>query len=96
VAEVLRKTFNVFTDYHSFLVEDVSTDRSGVAELITDEMIERMFVQGDDYVIVGTARPMESPVEVRVFDAAPPPTDGQWDRTNRGHRGRSSSARATR
>jgi len=44
VAEVLRKTFNVFTDYHSFLVEDVSTDRSGVAELITDEMIERMFV----------------------------------------------------
>ncbi|MEV7636920.1 competence protein ComJ [Pseudarthrobacter enclensis] len=58
--------FNLFTDYHQFTVSDPTADFSNLWEKWTDATIESMFVQGDRYIAVGTARDFNAPVLVRL------------------------------
>jgi hypothetical protein len=58
--------FNVFTDYNQFTVSDSTADFSDLWEKWTDETIESMFVQGDRYIAVGTARNFDAPVLIRL------------------------------
>lgn len=44
-----------------------------------------MFVQGDGYVAIGTARNTIVPVEIRVEAAEPPLETARWDRIELGH-----------
>jgi hypothetical protein len=53
--------FNLFTDYHQFTVSDPTADFSDLWEKWTDATIESMFVQGDRYIAVGTARDFMHP-----------------------------------
>ncbi|MFE8887884.1 hypothetical protein ACFYLX_18750 [Pseudarthrobacter enclensis] len=58
--------FNLFTDYHQFTVSDPTADFSDLWEKWTDATIESMFVQGDRYIAVGTARDFHAPVLIRL------------------------------
>lgn len=58
--------FNLSTDYHQFTVSDSTADFSDLWAKWTDETIESMFVQGDRYIAVGTARDFNAPVLLRL------------------------------
>jgi hypothetical protein len=81
----ITRIFDVFADYHCFLVADAEADWSPLWELITPATIERMFVQGDGYVSIGTVRNTTVPVTISVLDTPPGPVSSAVDRTNEGH-----------
>lgn len=58
--------FDLSTDYHQFTVSDPTADFSDLWEKWTDATIESMFVQGDRYIAVGTARDFNARVLVRL------------------------------
>lgn len=76
----MKYAFDVFADYNQFLVLDKGADWGDLASRWTDSSVEEMFVQGDRYIAVGTARPAEVPVEVRVERAEPELVDRTYDR----------------
>lgn len=67
----MRHTFEVFTDFHQFLVADPAVDWSSLSDLWTDTTIDRMFVQGNGYIAVGTARDMTAPITLAIADGQP-------------------------
>ena len=76
----MRHRFNIFADYNHFLVHDSDSHYEQLADQWTQAAVANTFVQGDDYVAVGTARPMVVPVEVRVESSEPAIGPGQYDR----------------
>jgi hypothetical protein len=76
----MERTFEVFADYHQFVVADAGSDLRGLEDAWTGEAIARGHVGGRDYVGVGTARAVEVPVTVRVLAAEPGPAGADWQR----------------
>jgi hypothetical protein len=74
------RDFDLFADYHQFLVHDSACDWEDLPDRWTDETVEAMFIQGDGYVAVGTARDMTVPVEVRIDESEKELPNGGWDR----------------
>lgn len=48
--------FNISTDFNPFVVFDSAADWDDLYEKWTDETIESMFVLGNGYIAIGTAR----------------------------------------
>jgi hypothetical protein len=60
----VEREFEVFADFHQFLIRDPSADWGDLRW--SPQAVDEMFVQGDGYVAVGTARNMAVPVTVRA------------------------------
>lgn len=72
--------FELFADFHQFLVRDSQAEWADLPEQWTGEAIASMFVQGTGYVGVGTARDTVVPVRVRVHSLEPSLDPAHWDR----------------
>jgi len=79
-----ERTFDLFADFHQFIVCDRDADWSSVADRWTEGSVEAMFVQSDDYIAVGTARNMPVPVTIRILDQEPQRPENECDRVVRG------------
>lgn len=55
-----------------------------MADRWTPDAVEAMFIQGDGYVAIGTARDMKVPVTVRLASAEPRVDPNEWDRVVEG------------
>lgn len=62
----MEAEFNLSTDYNQFTVSDSTADFADLWEKWTDKTIRSMFVQGDRYIAVGTARNFDAPVLIRL------------------------------
>jgi hypothetical protein len=80
----LDRTFEVFADYFQFLVQDSGSDWEDLADRWTPEAVQAMFIQGDGYVAIGTARNMNVPVTVRIRAEEPSLDPEEWDRVVQG------------
>jgi hypothetical protein len=78
---VVEREFEVFADFHQFLIGDPSADWGDLRW--SPQAVDEMFVQGDGYVAVGTARNMPVPVTVRLVGALQA-VSGGWDRVREG------------
>lgn len=76
--------FDLLADFHQFLLLDASGAFEDLHLRWSEEAVQEMFVQGDDYVAVGTARNMPVPVVVRVRDEAPDGVPLDVDRVREG------------
>lgn len=80
----LERTFDVFADYFQFLVKDSDADWGDLADRWTPDAVQAMFIQGDGYVAIGTARNMTVPVRVRIAQEAPSLDLHEWERVQEG------------
>jgi hypothetical protein len=78
------RSFDLMADFHQFVVHDSNGDWSDLPDRWTEETVEAMFVQGEDYIAVGTARDMKVPVTIRVHPAEPPIERADHDRVAAG------------
>lgn len=75
-----ESTYNVFADYFQILLRDANADWEDLAEKWTATSVSEMFVQGDGWVAIGTARNMFVPVTVATADEEPALDLAPWDR----------------
>lgn len=78
----MEHEFNIFTDFKQFVVFDATADWGDLHERWTEKAVEAMFIQGEGYIAVGTARAFHAPVLVRSDASAP--AAGSIDRTAQG------------
>ena len=79
----VERNFDVFADFHQFLVRDAAANWDHLADQWSAEAVDDMYVQGEGYIAVGTARNMPVPVTVRIVDLLREP-EGTWDRSRNG------------
>jgi hypothetical protein len=77
----MKRQFEVFADFHQFVVYDAACPYwDDLPSKWTDETVAAMFVQGEGYLAVATARDVSVPVEIRVSTSQPQTEPGAWDR----------------
>jgi len=79
-----ERRFHLFADFHQFLLHDAGVDWRDLSDRWTDDSIAAMFVQGDGYVAVRTARDMVVPVTIKTFPTEPALVEEGWDKLVRG------------
>jgi hypothetical protein len=67
----MRRNFALFADFHQFVLRDAEADWGDLADRWTPDAVKEMFVQGDGYLAVGTARDTVVPVTVRIQQSEP-------------------------
>jgi len=75
----VERDFDVFADFHQFLVRDRDANWDDLPDRWTEDALNAMFVQGGGYIAVATARDMPVPVSIRVLSEEPPPNSVAWD-----------------
>jgi hypothetical protein len=76
--------FDIFADYFQILIRDRTATADDLPFRWSDETADQVFIEGDRYVVVVTARNLMAPVEVRANEEAVPFDTRQWDRVSEG------------
>jgi hypothetical protein len=75
-----ERAFDIFADYFQFLVMDAHAHWEDLADRWTEKAVNDMFIQGEGWIAIGTARNMKVPVTVKTYAGEPELDPAEWDR----------------
>lgn len=74
----MKHSYTIFADYHQFYLWDKKVEPDAPTDY-TDEDVQKRIKAAPNVVVIQPERNMDVPVEVEIFESAPPLELAAWD-----------------